>query len=154
MARFVSLVVAAMVLAGCGAGGKAGPPVLVAVLTSGPAGTVSFTPSASTIYYCQTPPYTAGANQGALMSVQLDCAGVPANSYFAVKAAYNDGANDVSVGWYNWVYNASAAAQQLGAWSTVYTPLSAGTTYVFELQMSTTSVGICFCDVTAEIIQQ
>ncbi len=160
MARLVSLTAAALVLAGCSSEGKVGPPGVdgaqgvVTVLTSGPAGSVTFTPSSATIFYCPTPAYTAGANQAAIISVQLDCAGVPAGAYFSVKAAYNDGATDSTLGWWNWVYNSSVSAQQLGAWSTVYTTLTDGTTYFFELATGNTSTGLCFCDVTAQIIQQ
>ncbi|HSB21432.1 MAG TPA: hypothetical protein VLD85_15590 [Anaeromyxobacteraceae bacterium] len=155
MARLVSLVVAAVVLAGCGAGGKAGPPGttgILEVLTSH----TSFNPSTSaTPFFCQTPTYTAGANQGAIIDVQVDCNSVPAGASHAIKPAYSDGVTDTELGW--WVVNTNTGAVpvELGAWATAYTALTAGTTYAFEVELLNSSFNTtCYCDVTAQIIQQ
>jgi len=150
MARFVSMVVAAVVLAGCGAGGKAGPPGILKVLTSH----TSFNPSTSaTSFFCQTPTHTAGANEAVIIDTQVDCDSVPAGASHAIKPAYNDGVTDTDLGWWVVNTNTGAVAVELGAWATAYTALTAGKTYAFEVELLNSSFNTtCYCDVTAQVI--
>ncbi len=151
MRRFVSIAVAAAALAGCGAGGKAGPPGtqgVVTVLTQ----TTSFS-AATSGYYCQTPTYVAGANEGAIIMADLTCNSVPAGGSMAASAGYNDGVGDYDPGWYNIQVNNGATAAYMASSSTIFTMLTAGSTYFFEVYAIAPGTGTCYCQVTAEVIR-
>ena len=133
-----------------GPAGPVGPSGTITVLTAD----IAFTVVAGTRFYCPTAPYTAGPNQAAIVSVQMDCDSVGPGALHSIKPAYNDGVSDNPFGWYVVNRNFATTVSELGAWATAYTPLIAGTTYVFEVHMlNTTSItGTCYCDVTAQII--
>ncbi len=103
--------------------------------------------------YCPTPTYTAGANEGAIISVQVDCTGVPPNGgVVAVKPVVQIGTGvDTALG--HWIANRNngATAMEMGAWSTYYTALVSGEVHTFKLQLYGSPSGNCYCNIVAQI---
>jgi hypothetical protein len=58
---------------------------------------------------------------------------------------------DTALGWWVLNTNDSAAAREMGAWSTYYTTLTEGASHTFKLQMYGSPTGTCFCNVLAQI---
>jgi hypothetical protein len=152
---------AAVVFGLGGCGGPAGPTGPV-----GPAGTdglgvlavlsvhTTFAGAAGTTVACPSTTYTAGAGQTAILSAQIDCMGVPAGGFIAVKPVAQQGAGaDTPLGYFIVNTNTGSTAAELGASSTVATPLTAGAVYTFKLQaLGTTAGQACYCDLTAEVV--
>jgi hypothetical protein len=109
---------------------------------------------AGTTIFCPTTTYTAGPNEAAIVSVQLDCSSVPAGGYLAVKPVVQVGAGaNTELGWWVVNNNSSAFAGSVGAWSTAYTTLTPGGIHTFKLSVAGgPPVGnSCWCDVTVQI---
>lgn len=116
----------------------------------------SFSPTAAGGFFCQaSPAYVAGASEAVIMHPHVSCSGVPPGGQIGVRSAYNPGTGDVTINWTLINTNGGAVATYMEASASGYLLLTAGTTYVFEVQLylsSTTAPGTCFCDFVAEVI--
>ncbi len=116
----------------------------------------SFSPTA-TGYFCKMPAYVAGTSETAIFNGSVACSGAPAGGLVGIRAGYAvDGGADNNIPWSQFNSNGSAtAASYVSSANSAILALTAGSSYVFELQVGLiggTTWGTCFCNFVVQVV--